>query len=242
MNTFGTIKTKIEYATVNLYGKPEFKSFMKQFKSMVLENKDVAELYYIYDDLSSKKGLDKSIADDYLNESVEYSQVLIENCQNSLGRVSNWIDSVVMEHKNDYSDIDTTIYNRSIKNLEVVLESKKNIKNTLISEEVKTEVTNFNLPLSSVVRAANDSISRNLESLDESDRKELTSILSLNIEDVKTEIESLKENILNNLKTNLNESTDTDLTLAIENTINKVNGTKIDHYNLYKLRKLNSGL
>jgi hypothetical protein len=242
MNTFGTIKTKIEYATVNLYGKPEFKSFMKQFKSMVLENKDVAELYYIYDDLSSKKGLDKSIADDYLNESVEYSQVLIENCQNSLGRVSNWIDSVVMEHKNDYSDIDMTIYNRSIKNLEVVLESKKNIKNTLISEEVKTEVTNFNLPLSSVVRAANDSISKNLESLDESDRKELTSILSLNIEDVKSEIESLKENILNNLKTNLNESTDTDLTLAIENTINKVNGTKIDHYNLYKLRKLNSGL
>ena len=242
MNTFGTIKTKIEYATVNLYGKPEFKSFMKQFKSMVLENKDVAELYYIYDDLSSKKGLDKSIADDYLNESVEYSQVLIENCQNSLGRVSNWIDSVVTEHKNDYSDIDTTIYNRSIRNLEVVLESKKNIKNTLISEEVKTEVTNFNLPLSSVVRAANDSISKNLESLDESDRKELTSILSLNIEDVKSEIESLKENILNNLKTNLNESTDTDLTLAIENTINKVNGTKIDHYNLYKLRKLNSGL
>ena len=41
MNTFGTIKTKIERATVILYGKPEFKSFMKQFKSMVLENKDV---------------------------------------------------------------------------------------------------------------------------------------------------------------------------------------------------------
>jgi hypothetical protein len=242
MNTFGTIKTKIEYATVNLYGKPEFKSFMKQFKSMVLENKDVAELYYIYDDLSSKKGLDKSIADDYLNESVEYSQVLIESNQNSLGRVSNWIDSVVMEHKNDYSDIDTTIYNRSIRNLEVVLESKKNIKNTLISEEVKTEVANFNLPLSSVVRAANDSITKNIESLDESDRKELTSLLSINIEDVKTEIESLKESILNNLKTNLNESTDKELSLAIENTINKVNNAKIDHYNLYKLRKLNGGL
>ena len=111
MNTFGTIKTKIEHATVNLYGKPEFKSFMRQFKSMVLENKDVAELYYIYDDLSSKKGLDKSIADDYLNESVEYSQVLIENNQNSLSRVSNWIDSVVMEHKNEYSkEISDIVY------------------------------------------------------------------------------------------------------------------------------------
>lgn len=242
MNTFGTIKTKIEDATVNLYGKPEFKSFMKQFNTMVLENRDVAELYYIYDDLSSKKGLSRDIADDYINESIEYGQILIENNQNTLSRVSNWIDSVVLEYKNTYSDIDTTIYNRSIKNLEVVLESKKNIKNTLISEEVKKEVSNFNLPLSSVVRTANDSITRSIESLDESDKKELTSILSINIEDVKTEIESLKENILNNLKGSLNESTDNELSTAIENTINKVNDANIDHYNLYKLRKLNSGL
>ena len=147
-----------------------------------------------------------------------------------------------MEHKNEYSDIDTTIYNHSIRSIEVVLESKKNIKNTLISEKVKKESTNFNLPLSTMVRSANDSISKNIESIDESDRKELTSILSINIEDVKTEIESLKENILNNLKTNLNESTDKDLKLTIENTINKVNSTNIDHYNLYKLRKLNQGL
>ena len=55
MNTFGTIKTKIEKASIGLYGKPEFKTYMSQLKTMVLENKDLSELYYIYDDLSKKK-------------------------------------------------------------------------------------------------------------------------------------------------------------------------------------------
>ena len=45
MNTFGTIKTKIENASVELYGKPEFKSYISQLKTMVLENKDISELY-----------------------------------------------------------------------------------------------------------------------------------------------------------------------------------------------------
>ncbi|MEY4572999.1 MAG: hypothetical protein RLZ10_2269, partial [Bacteroidota bacterium] len=39
MNTFGTIKTKIESAFTELYGKKEFNLFMNQFKHMVLENK-----------------------------------------------------------------------------------------------------------------------------------------------------------------------------------------------------------
>ena len=62
MNTFGTLKTKIETASVELYNKPEFKDFMKNFKTMVLENKDLSELYFIYDDLSSNKGISKDHA------------------------------------------------------------------------------------------------------------------------------------------------------------------------------------
>ena len=46
---------------------------MSQLKTMVLENKDLSELYYIYDDLSKKKELSNDIATDYINESIEYS-------------------------------------------------------------------------------------------------------------------------------------------------------------------------
>ena len=102
---------------------------------MVLENKDLSELYYIYDDLSKNKGLSNDIATDYINESIEYSQILIENNERSLKNVDEWISSIVRKSVNNYKDIDVTIYNKSIKNLETVLESKKRIINTIISED-----------------------------------------------------------------------------------------------------------
>ena len=44
------------------------------------------------------------------------------------------VSSIVKKSVNNYKDIDVTIYNKSIKNLETVLESKKRIINTIISE------------------------------------------------------------------------------------------------------------
>jgi chromosome segregation ATPase len=67
-------------------------------------------------------------------------------------------------------------------------------------------------------------------------------ITTLSKDDIKDEINSLKEEVSSKLKLNLNESTDSELTNAIQSTIDKVNDAKCDHYNLYKLRKLNMGL
>lgn len=242
MNTFGTIKTKIENTAIELAKKPTFKRFMFEFKHIVLENKDLSELYYIYDDLSSNKGLPNDIANDYINESVEYSQILIESQTKRLKEVDSWINSWNKDTSNNYSDIDNAIYKTGIKNLESVLESKKNIKTILIKESKKELKESANLPLTSMVKIANESLKKEFSNLNESDKKELNNILSLSLDDVKKEMNSLKENVINNLKTNLNESKDSTLNETIENTIKKINESKVDHYNLYKLRKLNLGL
>jgi hypothetical protein len=242
MNTFGTIKTKIENASVELYGKPEFKSYITQLKTMVLENKDLAELYYIYDDLSQKKGLSKDIAGDYINESIEYSQILIENNERSLMNVDKWISSIVKESQNNYRDIDVTIYNKSIKNLEFVLESKKRIITNIISEEKKEIKESINLPLNTMLKVANSKLNDELTNISESERKELVELSSLTESEIKTEIDTLKENVISNLKVSLNESKETELKDTIENTIKKISESKYDKYNLYKLRKLNQGL
>ena len=242
MNTFGTIKTKIENTAIELAKKPTFKRFMFEFKHIVLENKDLSELYYIYDDLSSNKGLPNDIANDYINESVEYSQILIESQTKRLKEVDSWINSWNKGTSNNYSDIDNAIYKTGIKNLESVLESKKNIKTILIKESKKELKESANLPLTSMVKIANESLKKEFSNLNESDKKELNNILSLSLDDVKKEMNSLKENVINNLKTNLNESKDSTLNETIENTIKKINESKVDHYNLYKLRKLNLGL
>jgi hypothetical protein len=242
MNTFGTIKTKIEKASIGLYGKPEFKTYMSQLKTMVLENKDLSELYYIYDDLSKKKGLSNDIATDYINESIEYSQILIENNERSLKNVDEWISSIVKKSVNNYKDIDVTIYNKSIKNLETVLESKKRIINTIISEDKLKIKESINLPLKTMLRVANDRLNKELSNISESERKELIELSSLSDKSIKLEIDTLKENVISNLKTSLNESKENDLKDTIENTIKKISESKYDKYNLYQLRKLNQGL
>ena len=242
MNTFGTIKTKIENASVELYGKPEFKSYISQLKTMVLENKDLAELYYIYDDLSQKKGLSKDIADDYINESIEYSQILFENNERYLKNVEEWISSIVKKSVNNYKDIDVTIYNKSIKNLETVLESKKRIINTIISEDKVKIKESINLPLKTMLRVANDRLNKELSNISESEKKELIELSSLSDKDIILEINTLKKNVISNLRTSLNESKENDLKDTIENTIKKISESKYDKYNLYKLRKLNQGL
>ena len=242
MNTFGTIKTKIEKASIGLYGKPEFKTYMSQLKTMVLENKDLSELYYIYDELSKKKGLSNDIATDYINESIEYSQILIENNERSLKNVDEWISSIVKKSVNNYKDIDVTIYNKSIKNLETVLESKKRIINTIISEDKLKIKESINLPLKTMLRVANDRLNKELSNISESERKELIELSSLSDKSIKLEIDTLKENVISNLKTSLNESKENDLKDTIENTIKKISESKYDKYNLYQLRKLNQGL
>jgi len=243
MNTFGKLKSKIEDTAVELAKKPSFKRFIFEFDSLILKNKDISELYYIYDDLSSNKSLPSDIANDYINESIEYSQILIESQTSYLQKLNSWINSWNKKNVNNYSDIDNVIYMRGIKNLESVLESKKNIKNNLIKES-KKEIQNesFNLPISSVVKIANESLKKELTHLNENDRKELDEILKMSGDQLKLKFNETKNIVLNNLKSSINESKDDELKVAINKTINKIMESKCNHYDYYKLKKLSLGL
>jgi hypothetical protein len=243
MNTFGTIKTKIENTAIEISNKSEFKRFIFEFKHLVLENKDLSELYYIYDELSSNKGIPEDIANDYINESIEYSQILLESQGNRLKDINVWINSWNKNTSNNYSDIDTAIYKTGIKNLENILESKKNIKNIITKEESRKDITeSINIPISSMVKIANENLKKELGHLNENDKKELDEILSLNGEELKENFDNVKKLVLDNLKVSINESSDKELESTINKTINKVMEAKCNHYDYYKLKKLSLGL
>ena len=116
MATFGEIKTKIEETFINLYGKDEFKYFSNQFRTIVLENKDITELYYIYDDLTENKGMSSDLVNDYVNESVEYSQILVENNTTVLNKIGSWINAIDLHNNtsNKYETIDTTFKSKKL--------------------------------------------------------------------------------------------------------------------------------
>ena len=243
MNKFGEIKSKVEQISVDLFGKDDFTKFMRGFKSNILENKDLTEMFYIYDDLSSKKGLSKDIATDYVNESVEYCQILIENNKSSLNKLTKWVSQYKVDSPNNYKNIDSIVYGNSIRDLETVLESKKNIISTIISEETKKQIKeSVNLPLSTMVKVAEENLKGEMSNLTESEKNELVSISSLSKEELETEFNSLKESVISNLKGSLNESKEDEIKTMIGQTITKISDSKCTHYDLYKLRKLNQGL
>ena len=240
MNKFGEIKSKIEQISVDLFGKKDFTKFMRGLKSNILENKDLTEIFYVYDDLSSKKGLSKDIANDYVNESIEYCQILIENNNSSLNKLTKWVSQYNVETPNNYKNIDTIVYGNSIRDLETVLESKKNIISTIISEEIKKQIKeSVNLPLSTMVKVAEENLKGEMSNLTESEKNELVSISSLSKEELETEFNSLKESVISNLKGSLNESKEDEIKTMISQTITNISDSKCTHYDLYKLRKLN---
>jgi hypothetical protein len=57
---FGILKSKIENVLLESYKNNTFKDELKTFKKLVIENKNVAKIFYLYDELSSPKGLNES--------------------------------------------------------------------------------------------------------------------------------------------------------------------------------------
>ena len=244
MNTFGQIKSNIESLLSESYGKPSFKNHMKSFKKNILENKKLAEAYYLYDELSKKKGMSKDILDDYVNESFETLKSVLKSQESKLKEVNMWVsENLTKSVSNSYSDIDTVIYNTSVKNLEKVLESKNRIKKTL-SESVKTKSVNetVNLPLSTMLKISTNTFNKEYENISEEEKNELKQLLSLNKKQLVEEIEKSKSVVIEKLTTKLNESTDDELTEKVNQTISKINESEISLVSLYKLRQLETGL
>lgn len=245
MATFGEIKTKIEETFINLYGKKEFKYFSNQFRTIVLENKDIAELYYIYDDLMQNKGMSVDLVNDYVNESVEYSQILVENNSKILSKVNSWINAIDLHSNsnNKYETIDNVIYNKSIKNLESILESKKQISKILTTPKKEKIVSeSINLPLETMIKVANSKLNEEISNLSETEKNEIKEIVSLSKDELGLRMERLKESIVGNLKMKLNESDEKDLKNTIQKTVDKIQNSPIDFYNYYKLKQLQEGL
>lgn len=244
MTSFGIIKTKIEKLFESTYGKQDFKTHIKSFKSMIIENSDLCEVYFIYDELSSKKGLNEDIVDEYISESFEQLRSLIDDNQNEINKISQWIEQLVIENDNNYSDIDTQVYTKNItKNLESLLESKNRIKKNLLSTDI-VEITesNLNIPISSMLQIATKTFNKEFSSLNEEEKKEFKFFTSLSKTQIVEEIDKSKKSVSYKLSNNLNESNDEELKEKIQKTLNKINETDYTLTSLYKLKHLEKGL
>lgn len=244
MNSFGKIKSKIEKLLEKSYGTDNFKTYLKGFKKYVLNKKNISEMYFLYDELSSNKGLNESIVDDYISESFDYLKKLIDKNQSDIETLDKWVNDLLKEDiENSYSDIDKQLYTKNVvKNLESLIESKNRIRKVLLSERKKTDTLSFNIPISSMLQIATKTFNKEFSNLNEEEKKELKYFTSLKHKDLSKEIEETKKVVLEKLSLNLNESTDKDLNDKLNETIERINKTETNLISLYKLKQLEKGL
>jgi len=244
MNSFGYIKTKIEKVFSKGHYDKDFKKNIKEFKKYVLDQKPIAEAYFLYDELSSQKGLNESVVDDYISESFEHLKNIIDTNKKKIQDLSEWIDSILKESvTNNYEDIDKQIYTKNVvKNLESLIESKQRIRKNLMTTKVVKESKSVNLPLSSMLKIATNTFNKEFENLNEEEKKEFKQLTSLKGEKLIEEINNVKNSVIEKLTKNLNESKESDLSEKIQATINKINESEKTVSSLYKLQQLNKGL
>ncbi len=227
---FGQLLSKIEGLMVNSYVNETTKFEVRNFKKLVLENKNVSVMYYIYTELSKKKGYDKTLAESYINESLrQVDKILLKlNTQ----KIEYWVKDVVS--KNNYQEIDNLIYNSPDKIMENVESRKTLIKTLSETTEVKTAIQ---LPMETLLNIANREISSYIENLDEDSKRELSKVLMTEDTELSKEFDELKTKTIHSLS-NLNESMDESTTKKLQETIQQIKGevfSKINYVKLYNL-------
>lgn len=236
---FGLIKSKIERLLEESYKKNSFKDTLFVFKELVLENKNICKLYYLYDELSSNKAINESTANELLNQSI----VLYENTINKISKknleeLNLWIGHI--KSKNNYEDLDN-LFSTSVLTLESKVKSKKTILENLTKSPEQVDVIK-NLPVKKLVDVANETLKNFISSLNEDSKNTLKKILSEDENKLKLKYELLKEDVVEKLENIKNSETNNEVLKTVNETLTKLKNEKFDRVSFFKLQELNRNI
>lgn len=236
---FGILKSKIENVLLESYKNNTFKDELKTFKKLVIENKNVAKIFYLYDELNSPKGLNESYVNEFINESVKlYEKTISKITKSELKELNEWVKNSTVE--NSYSNIDD-LFTSDVLTIESRIKSKKLISESLRKLPVKTN-KGIELPLSTMVSVANKTIKTYIDGLNESDKEELMKLLSEDDSTLTEKYNTIKESVVEKLNTMKESSDDNSVKSRIDETLSKVLAEKFDKLSYFKLKNLNENL
>ena len=236
---FGEIKSKIETYLVESYKENRFKSSLFVFEELVLKNKNISKIFFLYDELKDQKGLNESVANEFIHESITAYENLINKVKPvHIQELNAWVGHVVCENK--YQEIDN-LFSTNVLTLENKIKSKKVIlENLKTKKEDQKEI--IKVPLKSMVNVANKTIDKYIASLTESEQKELKVILSTPKETLIENYNNEKETVISKLTKQKNNESDSDTISTIDQVLNKLQTESFSELNYYKLKQLNEGL
>ena len=234
----GVLKSRVEKLLSESYGKGTFKEEIKNFNRNVLSNKNISKLFFLYDELSTNKGYDQKLAEDFVFESITmFENIINKTDKRDLEKLKKWVISV--NSHNQYTDIDNLFYNSGdVLHLENKVRSKKVIVEGLKKTQVNENKETILLPLSSMVKVANKSIEDFISNLNESEKKELNLLLKEDELVLVEQFQNLKDEAVVKLVVVLEGESDESVKNTINETIDNIKSKKFDRLEYFKLKNL----
>lgn len=231
--TFGKVKSIIEKNLLESYkNENEFKKHIREFRHNVLNNKSISKAYSIYDQLSTPQGLSESQAKEFLEEGISLLQRILPSIKMPKSLEENI--------ENKYKNIDTLVYTKNI-SISERLTAKENIVTTL-KEQKNTIKESINIPVSSMVKIANQTLMNFIESMDENSKKEFFQIISEDNNTLQNKFEELKTKTIDKLKNILEQEKENEVKEKINETIGRLKNEKFDQMNFLRLKDLESSI
>jgi len=229
--TIGQLKTYFEKRfTESFQDEKEFKQVLKEFKTIVLKNKSISKAYNVYDELSTPQGINESETMDYINEGLRMISSEIKKQKLPQIKIT----------ENSYSNLDELIYNNGL-GFNEVFKLKKEISKVLSTnkKELKESVK---IPVSSMIKIANQTLNGYLETLDESSKKELLQLVKEDRKLSESNFIELKQITISKLSTIKDGEKKSSTSEKIDETINAIKNQEFNQLNYFKLKKLNETL
>ncbi len=236
---FGELKSKIETYLTESFKSNKLKDSLFVFDQLVLKNKSISKIFFLYDELSEKKGLTESVANEFINESI----VIYENLYNkirptTIKDLKSWVGHV--KCKNRYKEIDN-LFSSNILTLESKIKSKRLIKEYLVSKLPRQNET-IKVPLKMMINVANKTVGNFISSLNEEERTELKKLLSESKQVIEEKYNKEKKVVLEKLIYKKNTEQESDTIDTIDKVIKKLQKESFSEIAYLKLKTLNEGL
>lgn len=241
MKTFGTIKTKILNSITESYSKNK-KDDVKKLINLIKENKNIKQLYLLYEDVENKYIKNEEVAKIYVDELSDFLSGKKNNITKELKKLVENTDNITIPEIYTYLDILSEENN--IFNIEKKIEAKINLKNYLLKEKEEKNndgIFTENYKLLNVV-LANEFNNEYGENLSEDDREKFKKIISMSKDELINEVNSLKGELSNKVDQLLKETNDEDLKNKLELTKEAISESKYSKYEFIKLENLKKQL
>jgi hypothetical protein len=231
---FGELKTLVENKLTSSFANKELRNDVKIFKKILKEDSSFAKMMNNYDVLNENKGLSNDVASFLFDETISETKFL-KIKETTINKIKNWAKGIKSE--NNYKNIDDFIFSKSI-----TVEEKFQIKKTIVEGLTKKVVKKDspNVPISMLVNAANNTIKKHIESLNEEDKTKVLQVLKSD-ETLKENYNSLKEDTIKKIETLISESDESVKNVLVE-TKNKIEKTEYSKQEYLKLLTLSEGL